>query len=145
MAPLKTIVLTLLGVLAAGLPLLRLTEESTQHFPREISSAEEMLPAGTYYTSIHYTGTLQELKIHHQGKLIATLPPDAESPWETEISLPNTPSLELEILARWSKPDCEQTQAVGVVLEPEGREAQEKTLWNTPHSPELHNICTFSW
>lgn len=142
MSPRTTFFLALAAVLAAGIPLLRLTA------PPTLAAAAPAAPSATgcerVYATVRFTGDPAQGVLRWEGKDIATLPAGCPSPWETELLLPVPLSL-LELEAEFHWPEGSPQQAVTISLEPAGQPARQDTQWSGEGSPELHTIFTFNW
>lgn len=138
MSPRITFLLTLAGVLLAGLPLPLLTrsaEAPVSAAPETAASAE--LAWGT----ISFTGKPLSIKLRSNGGEWVEIPA-TQSGTEYEWELPAPDRVEIEALVTWA---TEEVQAVSLTLEPTGREARTATQWKEEGSSTLHSIFTFQW
>lgn len=156
MTPKCTFFLTLLGVAAAGVPLLWLTRPAP--LPAVATEQAGTAPAGgtgprpelvPVYARVQFTGSPEMLRLSVQGKLQAELSGEAAGGtlpepgvWETELMLPlPLNSLELEVQAQWKD---EEPQAVTVTVEPPRQPARKETLWSAPGGV-LYDFCALVW
>lgn len=142
MSPALTFGLTLTGVLLAGLPLLYLTADAPQKL---IAPQPELEPptTGKAFVSVQFTGLPQSAELRLRGKTLATMPADTPTPWETELELPTTGTLELEAELHWLQDSAEN--AVSITIEPPKQAAETDTKWTGPDGAYLRDIFIFSW
>lgn len=138
MSPRLTFTLTLLGVLLAGAPLLVLTGKSAAVPHAEQAHAEQ--EACSVMAEVRFDGAPHELRLLHQGKEVAAMPPGTESPWLAEIRIPQD-AAELELQAEW--PAAAQ-HAVNITLTRGAATAQD-TQWSSPAATSLHTLFSFTW
>ena len=138
MSPRITFLLTLAGVLLAGLPLPLLTRSAEAPVSAE---AETAPPSEPTWASISFTGKPLSIKFRHSGGEWMEIP-TAQSGTEYEWELPAPDRVEIEALVTWA---TEEVQAVSLTLEPTGREARTATQWKEEGSSTLHSIFTFQW
>lgn len=142
MSPRTTFFLALAAVLAAGIPLLRLTAPPT--FAATAPAASAATGCERVYATVRFTGSPVQGILRWEGKDIATLPSGCPSPWETELLLPTPLSL-LELEAEFHWPEGSPQQAVTISLEPPNQPARQDTQWAEDDSLNLHTIFTFNW
>lgn len=142
MRPALTAGVTLIGVLLAGLPLLHLTKKAPQRAAIE-SPLQETPTTDRVFARVQFTGTPLAATLRYQGQDLATLPNDASSPWEIELPLPQTDSLELEAEIHWA--DGSPENAVSITIEPTQKEARTDTRWTGEDGTLLHDLFIFSW
>lgn len=138
MSPRTIFLLTLAGVLLAGLPLPLLTGTPA---PAQVHQAPEEIARKTVYTSIQYSGNIQNFRLRHdkgEWKEVDT----QHAPQELELQLPLSGRIELEVEAQWQEPG---PQAVTLTLEPDGLPVRSETQWMEEGSNSLHTIFTFTW
>lgn len=139
MSPKLTLLLTFAGVLAAGVPLLWLTQSPEP--PQMTSSATAELPTEPVFASLRATGAPSKMALRYHGRLLAEITDGC--PWEGELNLPTEiAAAEIEVEALW--PTAGE-QAVTLTLEPAGREACSCTRWADAAEGKLHDIFTFVW
>lgn len=142
MSPRATFLLALVAVLAAGIPLLRLTAPASL---APVAHPSLSIPVGErVYATVRFTGTPIQGTLRWEGKDIATLPFGCPSPWETGLLLPTPLSL-LELEAEFQWPEGTAEQAVTISLEPPNQPARQDTQWAGNDAPNLHTIFTFNW
>lgn len=138
MSPKLTFFLTLLGVLAAGAPLLWLTR-SPEGTAVQVSA--ETAVAEPVYATLRVTGTPSRMSLYLHGKLLAEVAD--ELPWEGDVLLPvGVSAVEIEVDAAWPSPG---EQAVTLTLEPTGQEARSCTRWADAASGKMHDVFHFVW
>lgn len=138
MSPALTSLLTLGGVIVAGLPLLWLTAPAQ---PAQ-QPVEAQAPTHTQevYVTVHFSGSPACITLRHDGSPIAEWQaPTAEL--TTTLQLPQDDALELEAEAHW-QPDTTGSNAITITLEPANRESRSCTRWG---DALLHDIFTFTW
>lgn len=139
MSPKLTLLLTFAGVLAAGVPLLWLTQKPES--PQMPASAAAEQPTEPVFATLRATGTPSEIALRYHGRLLVEIK-DA-CPWEGELALPTEISAaDIEVEVLWPTPG---EQAVTLTLEPAGREACSCTRWADAGVGKLHDIFTFVW
>lgn len=143
MSPRTTFVLTLVGVLAAGFPLLHLTAPRTQTPQPEAQAAVPQTER--FLLELRFTGQPTSLVIRHEGEDIASLPAGAESPFEFELQLPTTANscLEAEVEATWA--DGSSENVLTLTAEAPGLPPRSETQWTGSDGSFLHSIFTFRW
>lgn len=141
-SPLTRILLCLLGIAAAGLPLLCFTAPSAgPELPAAPPVAEQ--PGAAVPVVLHCTGSPQYVRLWLQGQLLCELSPQA-GVWQGELPLPSSPLIELEVQAAW--PVAAGAQAITIEISPPGLPARQDTQWALPPAAhELHSIFSFSW
>lgn len=139
MSPKLTLFLTFAGVLAAGVPLLWLTQKPVSPQPLAASPAGQQETA--VFATLRATGAPTEMALRYHGRLLAEITDGC--PWEGELNLPTEiAAAEIEVKALWPTPG---EQAVTLTLEPAGREACSCTRWADAAEGKLHDIFTFVW
>ena len=138
MSPALTSMLTLGGVIVAGLPLLWLTAPA----PPAQQPAEIKAPTNTQevYITVHFSGTPTSISLRHDGTTIA----EWQEPGEMQtctLQLPQSDIIELEAEAHW-QPDYTGSNAISITIEPANRESRSCTRWG---DTLLHDIFTFTW
>ncbi len=145
MSPRLTCLLTLAGVILAGVPLLPLTQPRVPGEAAHPSAAAPRQETGQpVHLTLRFTGKPEALILRYEGEDIATMPPGTPSPWETDLtlSLPSS-SVELEAEASWPAPCPENV--LTVELAPSGLPTRTETQWSGSDGTLLHTIFTFSW
>lgn len=145
MSPRLTCLLTLAGVVLAGVPLLPLTTQprvpQDEAHPSAAPRQEAVQPV---HLTLRFTGRPDTLILRHEGEDIASMPPGTPCPWETDLALPlSSSSVELEVEASWPAPSPENV--LTVELAPSGRPSRTETQWSGSDGSLLHSIFTFSW
>lgn len=140
MSPRCTFLLTLAGVLLAGLPLpwlTRVAESPAVQSAQKTVEAEEPV-----YATLRCTGKPRCIALRYGGgELLSVAASDL--PWEGELMLPwGLRSAELEVEAAWEEPG---EQAMTLTLEPAGRPESSCTRWADAAEGTLHDIFTFVW
>ncbi len=139
MSPKLTLFLTFAGVLAAGVPLLWLTQKPVS--PQPLAAASAGLQETAVFATLRATGAPTEMALRYHGRLLAEITDGC--PWEGELNLPTEiAAAEIEVEALWPTPG---EQAVTLTLEPAGREACSCTRWADAAEGKLHDIFTFVW
>lgn len=144
MSPAFTFSLTLVGVVAAGLPLIWLTGNS----PRPAAAVQVETPQEQRTVivpaTIRFTGEPVSIRIRHKGEELACMQTAEISPWMPDLTLPeDDKELELEVEAVWPEGTVTE-QALSVTLEPDGLPAAEQTHWSTGGTNTLHSLYTFT-
>lgn len=139
MSPKLTLFLTFAGVLAAGVPLLWLTQKPVS--PQPLAAAPAGQQETAVFATLRATGAPTEMALRYHGRLLAEITDGC--PWEGELNLPTEiAAAEIEVEALWPTPG---EQAVTLTLEPAGREACSCTRWADAAEGKLHDIFTFVW
>lgn len=142
MSPGLTFGLTVAGVLLAGLPLLHLTAPQ----PQKVAANEilQETPSTTrIFARVQFTGKPHSCTLRFGDDDIATMPLATNSPWETELDIPQHETIELEAEIHWEEDSPEN--AVSITLEPPQKEARTDTRWTGEDGALLHDIFIFSW
>lgn len=143
MTPLTRFLLTLVGVLVAGVPLVSLTMPRANETPPQVHQQQQNKPLLTFL-SLRYTGTPLSGTLRYEDEIIAAIAPSAPSPYECFINLPaNAQVVDLEVEIHWQENAPEN--AVTLTMEPQGRPARSETQWTGSNGSLLHSIFTFSW
>ncbi len=143
--PLVAIGYTLLGALAAGVPLVYFAKGPTPRtFQKPVfASKETSVPTPVL---VRYTNEPTKICIRHMGKELLKLKPNCQGTWYGTLSLPTISAgktLELEVQAQW--PDPPANQAITIEMMPDGLRTSTDTQWNHGKANELHTIFTFQW
>jgi len=145
MSPRLTCLLTLAGVVLAGVPLLPLTQPripGEEPYPSTAVPRQET--AQPVHLTLRFTGKPDALILRYEGEDIASMPPGTPSPWETDLMLPlSASSVELEAEATWPAPSPENV--LTIELAPSGHPSRTDTQWSGGDGSLLHTIFTFSW
>ncbi len=145
MSPRSTTLLALAGVLLAGIPLPFLTAES-QETAHPAPAAEAPAPATRQaIATLRFTGTPTLIRLRHEGRELARAEADelVGDFCELELTLPDTPTLALELVADW--PEAGQPHVITLSLEPDKLPQRECTRWAPLATGLMHEIFTFSW
>ena len=143
MNPKATLGLTFIGVMLAGVPLLKLTAEPTKKDVC-VDALKETPTTQTVYARVQFTGTPHSCILRYEGEELAAMPQGTPSPWELELHLPGNPSsLELEAEVSWEEGSAEN--AVSITLEPAQKEARTETRWTGPDGSLLHDLFIYKW
>lgn len=144
MTPLTRFLLTLVGVLLAGVPLVHLTMSPRGSETHEQEAPQQPTrPLHTFLT-LRYTGTPHSATLRHEDEVIAEVSPATSSPYECFINLPaNTTSADIEVEIHWSADSPEN--AVTLTLEPQGRPPRSETQWTGRNGSLLHSIFSLTW
>ena len=142
-SPLAKIALCLLGIAAAGLPLVYFTAPAGKPaLPAPAASACEPGKVATPVV-LRCSGSPQYVRLWLQGQLLCELTPQA-GVWQGELPLPSSPLIELEVQAAW--PVAAGAQAITIEISPPSLPARQDTQWALPPAAhELHSIFSFSW
>ena len=144
--PIAVIGYTLLGVMAAGAPLIYFAkgptpeaEQKPTDVPREITAPTPVL--------VRDADQPVEICIRRTGKELLRLKPDRSGTWYGTLSLPVISpgrTLELEVQTRW--PGAPTTnQAVTLEIMPAGLRTSADTQWSHSGESELHTTFIFRW
>lgn len=142
-SPLFKIICCLLGIVAAGVPLVHFTAARAVA-PAEKRAEEERLHEVPVL--LRYTGTPTEIIIRMMGAELCRCAP-ASDVWQGKLLLPMVApgsAIELEIEAAWPQP-LTASQAVTLELTPAGLPAARDTQWTEAGDDNLHAIFTFQW
>lgn len=146
MSPRIKIVCCLLGIAAAGVPLVLFTGvrgEESRVAPSLRETAQAAAPA-----VLRCSGEPRRVCIYHEGKLLSELPmPLPGGEWRGELMLPQLQAgatLELEIKGLWND-DGGGAQAITLELAPDKLPTRRETQWTEPGGAVLHNIYTYTW
>ncbi len=139
MSPRVTFLLTLAGVLLAGLPLPFLTRNAeTQTAPAPAAAAEKE----TVWAVLSFTGKPQSIRLRPAGGAWQEVDCTTSNA-DFELQLNPSATVEIEIRAEWESPEA--VQALSLSLEPAGWETKTQTQWKEGGSRTLHSIFTFQW
>ncbi len=143
MTPLTRFLLTLAGVLIAGIPLVSLTMPRANEAAPQVHPQQQSKPLRTFL-SLRYTGTPLSGTLRLEDEIIAEIAPTAPSPHECFINLPaNTQVADIEVEIHW--PENAPENAVTLTMEPQGKPARSETQWTGSNGSLLHSIFTLSW
>ncbi len=141
MSPRIIFLLTLTGVILAGVPLLHLTSKTA---PAPAVQQAEDAVRKTVYTTVRFTGTPMNLRLRcAKNTDWQQIDSSAGSQHELELSMPLSGMVEIELQAEW--PDAAAPQAVTLTLEPDGYDTRTATEWKEEGLQKLHSIFRFSW
>ena len=161
MSPLLKTLCCLLGLAAAGAPLVWLTapqpETAAQQALPQTAESEPML------ITLRCSGTPQELSIRHEGRCLCHVllrngvltgagehevhTDAAAGAVQARLPLPRPQpgaTLELELQAHRPQ-NTPGAQAATIELTPDKLPTRSDTRWAPPGSCELHDIFTFTW
>ncbi len=144
--PIAAIAYALLGVVAAGAPLLYFAkspspeaEKSANHEPEEAVVPTPVL--------VRCTDGPKEICISRAGKELLRLTPDRSGTWCGALLLPDiSPGavVELEVQARWTNTLPANRSITMEIMPPRLRTASD-TQWTDTGAGELHAIFIFRW
>lgn len=141
-SPKITFLLTLVGILAAGLPLLRLTRPAEHHHHdgccchhHHAHGEEHHDSHAPAYADLRFDGEAT-IELLHRGRLLLTA---TQSPAECRLPLADEQLCELEVRGTWAQ---EGEHAVSIRLEAPHREEQNLTRWT--HGKEMHDVFIFT-
>ena len=147
-SPLFKIACCLLGIVAAGVPLVHFTSSSSPPPPLSAAPGAEELALHEVPVLLRYTGSPAEIIIRLMGdELCRCAPSGASGVWQGKLRLPVAApgsALELEIEASWPQP-LAASQAITLELSPPRHPAASDTQWAEPGDDNLHAIFTFQW
>ena len=143
MSPLTRFLLTLAGVLLAGVPLVYLTSpRGNEQATLPLSQQPE--PTLRTHLSLRYTGVPISATLRYEDDIIAEIAPAPASPYECFIDLPaNCQIADIEVEIHW--PENSPENAVTLTAEPQGRPSRTETQWTGSNGSLLHSIFTLSW
>ena len=140
MSPRCTFLLTLAGVLLAGLPLPWLTRVAET--PAVQPEPQKPVAEEPVYATLRCTGNPSRIVLRYGGGELLSVAA-ADLPWEGELMLPRGQrSAELEVEAAWETPG---EQAMTLTLEPAGLPECSCTRWSDAGEGTMHDIFTFVW
>lgn len=144
MTPLTRFLLTLVGVLLAGVPLVYLTlPQQGSEIPEQAPTQQPTQSLRTFL-SLRYTGMPHSAALRYEDETIAEIAPGARSPYECFIDLPaDTRTADIEVEIHW--PENSQENAVTLTMEPQGRPARTETQWTGRNGSLLHSIFSLTW
>lgn len=151
-SPLATTLCCLLGILAAGVPLVffstaRLGQPGSSPFASatEQGSDEQQQEVPVL---IRYTDNPVKISISRMGRELCVInAPSPSGQWQGKLLLPRVAPgsvLELEIEALWPDPLI-ANQAITVELAPDALPAARDTAWADTGVGELHTLFIFRW
>lgn len=150
LSPLVKTLCCLLGLAAAGAPLLWLTAPPAVEPPPAQAAESE---AEAMLLTLRCSGRPQALIIRHEGCTLCDMPmgsaemqPGAEA-YRTQLKLPRPApgsALELELQITWPE-DAQGPQAATLELTPRKLPTRSDTRWTPPGSHVLHDIFSFTW
>lgn len=146
-APLARIACCLLGIAAAGAPLVYFTSAPE---PQAVAApaAEAAASLAELPTLLRYTDAPAEICLRHEGRELCRISPEGEGgKWRGKLLLPvpaEGEELELEVEAEWTAPRV-PSQAITLELTPAQLPARSDTQWSDPGGKTLHSIYTFKW
>lgn len=146
-SPLIKFICCLLGVAAAGVPLVVFTNRSPQAAkPAQADLSEQGIievPA-----LVRYSARPTEISIRHEGRLLCKFTPAAAGgSWQGKFQLPPLAvqsSLELEVEAAWLDAHS-PAQAITIELTPPGLPSAKDTQWTDEGMEVLHDVFIFQW
>lgn len=141
MSPALTATLTLIGVIAAGLPLLWLTAPPPviEHAAGDHEKIRENVST---HATLHFNAAPTQLTLWREGREIADFSSPI-SPLVLPLMLPaDDGAAEIEIRIIWNDDSSGQNGAT-LILEPDGRERRSNTVWTEGN--ELHDVFYFQW
>lgn len=145
-SPLARMLCCLLGIAAAGTPLVVFTKARPAAAP--VATPQAAVATVAVEAMLRYTGDPVEICILHEGKLLSRLQPAAaEGRWYGRLDLPQPAAgdvLELEVQVVWPEPRPEGG-AVTLELTPPHLPAVGDTHWAEPGEALLHNIFLYRW
>lgn len=144
MRPVLTVLLTGIGTLLAGIPLLYLTAEAPRP-PMQTTPEAETPTKETVTVTVEMSGTPQSciLRNASTGEELATMPSGTISPWISEIDLPQQNLIELEAEVHWA--DASAKNAAEITLTPPQKKDCSCTKWTEEGDTILHDIYEFRW
>lgn len=147
MSPLVRITCCLLGIAAAGVPLIFFTLPQDTPAPA-LEPAAEPAACAPVPALLRYTGAPSQIIIRHEGaELCRISPQEGEASWQGTLLLPPMDagaSLELELECLWS-PAVDSAQAVTLELTPPHLPSARDTQWADSAQEPLHSIFSFQW
>lgn len=148
-SPLAKLCCCILGVIAAGVPLVYFTAAPAA--PREAAAAADAQPltrTSEVPAELRFTGAPLKIRISCGGRLLRELRPDAAAGrWQGKLELPRPEpgaELELELEAEWPAPR-DFAQAVMLELSPARLPAARDTQWTEPGEELMHAVFLFQW
>ena len=141
MTPVLKAMLTLAGVIAAGLPLLWLTAPPPTTVPQSAPATTPGLR--TINASLYFSGEPRRITLWHEAKeLVRFTDPAAACHFTLNLPLENSTEIEFEI--EW--PDnTPGMKGATLYLEPEGLENRAESMWTMPEDSSVHDIFYFTW
>ena len=144
MTPLTRFLLTLVGVLLAGVPLVYLTMAPRGRETHEQGTPQQQTQSLRTFLTLRYTGSPHSATLRHEDEVIAEIAPATTSPYECFIDLPaDTKSADIEVEIHW--PENSPENAVTLTLEPQGRPTRTETQWTGSNGSLLHSIFSLTW
>lgn len=139
LSPRFTFVLTAIGVVLAGLPLLSLTGKAGGGRVEAAGAAavEADIPV---VLTLRWSGSPTGLTLRHGGRLLGEVEPNPDGECELECRMPRAPYWEVEVEAEWPAVRSGNAQAVTLLLEPQAMPARAETQWTYPGESVLHRI-----
>lgn len=144
-SPLAQTLLSLLGLAAAGIPLLYFTApppgaEPAPHPASAPAAASAAVPA-----TLRCSGQVLRVRLWQQGQLLCELSPRGGY-WQGELELSPAPCIEIEAEATWAPSPAAGAEALSIELSPPGLPTRQDTQWaQPPAAHQLHTIFTFTW
>jgi len=141
MSPTLTTTFTLVGAIAAGLPLLWLTAPPP-------AQPQETLPTDAphqrqVHASIYFSGKPDKITLYHEAQEIATFTQPV-SQQHFMLKLPVGDTIEMEYEVQWPE-NTPGMKGFTLHLEPEGQEPRTETMWTMPEESQLNDIFYFRW
>lgn len=142
MSPLRQTLCCVLGLAAAGVPLLHFTAPATPA-PAAASAAAAAAERVAVPAALRCSGRPLRVRVWQQGKPVGELLPQ-QGCWQGTLELCPASLIELEVEASWEP--AATAEALTLELTPPGLPSRQDTQWALPpDSHELHSIFTFSW
>ncbi len=144
--PIAAIGYALLGVVAAGAPLLYFAKLPAPEAGKETTPAAEAAMVSTPVL-VRSTEGAEEICIRREGREILRLTPDCNGMWCGTLPLPDVSPgtvVELEVQTRWTNA-LPANKAITIEIMPPGRRAVSDTQWTDTGAGELHAIFIFRW
>ena len=144
--PIVAIGYVLLGVIAAGAPLLYFAKSPAPEAGKETTPAAEAAMVSTPVL-VRCTDEPEEICIRRAGKDLLRLTPDRNGTWCGVLPLPDVSPgsvVELEVQARWTNM-LPANRAITIEIMPPRLRAASDTQWTDTGAGELHAIFIFRW
>ena len=135
----------LLGIAAAGAPLLWFTQPGAPE--PQASAAPRQREAVEVDALVRWSAAPSVIRISHEGAEVCTLAPDGSAAqWSGKLLLPAPAvgELELEVEAEWPGAPAE-AQAITLELLPPKLPARRDTQWADPGERMMHQLFIFPW
>lgn len=144
-APPIKIACCVLGIVAAGAPLLWFTQANAPA-PRPPAAIRqgEMIEVAAL---VRWSAAPSVIRIRREGAEVCAIAPSGAAQWSGRLQLPAPAAgeLELEVEAEWPTASGDGAQAISLELLPPKQPALRDTQWTEPGERMMHQLFIYPW